>query len=101
MLLLVVGDVVGLAVRAPPCVTAVSDDGQQPRALIAPAKTGKIPPRAQIGLLHDVLRIVLIAHEMSRERIRVVDQRNDRLLEAIQELWRHGSSSNESAPDIL
>src|SRR5437660_487160 len=72
-----------------PRIRAVSHDGEEPRALVAAVKTAEISPSAQIRLLHDVLRVVLIAKEMSRKRIRVVEQGHDGLLEAIQNAVAH------------
>ena len=49
-----------------------------------------VPPRAQIRFLHDILRVMLVAHEMTRERVCIVEQGHDDLLEGLERAVRHG-----------
>src|SRR5215218_3319964 len=75
--------------RAPPGIAAVAHDGEQPWSRVAPAERAVVAPRPQVHLLDDVLRVMLVAHEMARERVRVVEQRHDRALERLQRAIRH------------
>src|SRR3954468_17118542 len=67
--------------RTAPGVAAVAHDGEQPRPRIATMKAAIVAPGAQVRLLDDVLRVVLVAHEIARERVRVVERGHDDALE--------------------
>ena len=62
-----------------------------PRALVATPESGEEAPRAEIRFLHDVLRIVLVVHEVPCERVRVVHQWDEAPLESLQQAVRHSS----------
>jgi len=58
-----------------PRVAAISDDGQEPRPRIAVPKSVEVAKRSKNGVLHHVLRVVLVPEEIARQRIRVVQVR--------------------------
>src|SRR3954447_13885566 len=66
--LVVVRHILGAALSPSPAVATVANDGEQPGALVAAPKARIVPPRAQIRLLHDVLRLVLVAHDVAGGR---------------------------------
>jgi hypothetical protein len=68
------------------------DDREEPSTLIPATEARVEPPRAQIRLLHHVLRVVLVAQKMSRKRVRVIEERDDVFLEAIVEALAQCSS---------
>src|SRR5213076_780434 len=56
----------------------VANDREQPRSPVADrgsAETPEIPQRAQGGVLHDVLGIVVVPREVARQRVRGVQMR--------------------------
>lgn len=83
MLLLVESDALCMVSPSAPGVAAMSHDRKKPRALVAATEARVEPPCAQIRFLHHVLRIVLVVQEMARQRVRVINQRDDVVLEAI------------------
>jgi len=66
------------AVSAPPGVGGVAHDRQQPgtrAAALLPAEPADILERAQVGVLHDVLRVVVVPRQIARQRVRGVEMR--------------------------
>src|SRR2546428_13978615 len=62
----------------PPGVRRVAHDREQPGTTLAArgtAESVEILERAQVGLLHDVLRVVVVAQEVPRQRVRGVQMR--------------------------
>jgi hypothetical protein len=71
-----------LALLAPlePRVNGVADDGEQPGARVASAKTAEEFESAQTGFLHHVAGIVLVAGKPAREVIGRIEMRQNRFL---------------------
>ena len=65
-------------------VAAVSNDRQQPGARVASTKCGKVAHGAQRGVLHDILRIVLVAQKVPRQRVCAVEVYEYEALKAIE-----------------
>src|SRR3954466_4953563 len=87
--LVVVRHILGAALFPSPAVATVANDGEQPGALVSTPKTRVVPPRAQIRLLHDVLRLVLVAHDVPGKCVGSVHQGNELLLEAVEKAVSH------------
>ena len=66
---------IGSTVSLQPGERRVPHDRQDPRSRIAAAKTAGKSERAQIRVLHDILGIVIVAHQPSREVIRSIHMR--------------------------
>ena len=72
---------IGSPVALEPGERGVAHDRENPRARIAAAKSARKPERAQVGLLHDVLRVVVVTHQPSREVVRSIHMREERAVE--------------------
>jgi hypothetical protein len=81
--LLVEGRRQGLArsTAAPPSVEGVPHDPKEPRLAVPAAEGREILERAQAGVLHDVLRLVVITGEMPREIEGGIQVRQHRVFE--------------------
>jgi hypothetical protein len=75
-----------------PREAAVPDDGQQPGSRAAIPIAFEIAQCAQHGILDSVLRVVLVAQQIPRERVRIVQVRKDDSLEPFDVALSHGSS---------
>ena len=71
------------ALTSQPGHTTVSHDGQQPRPRIPFSIAVKVPYRAQHRVLNEILRVMLVAHQIARERVRIVEMRQDNSFEPI------------------
>src|SRR5712671_499252 len=76
------------AVPAPPGVRGVAHDRQQPRAAVAGTalspEAAEVLERTQVGVLHDVLRVVVITREVARQRVSGVQVRQHDRFESLQ-----------------
>ena len=64
-----------------PRVAAVPDDREQPRPGIEHDERVVMAERTKERLLHDVLRVVIVPHEVARKCVRVVQEWQDGALE--------------------
>jgi len=72
-----------------PGKTAIADDRQKPGARVTVAIAIEVADCPQHGVLNRVLRVVLVAKEIARERIRVVQVWDDDSLESLDISLRH------------
>jgi hypothetical protein len=82
------------AVLSQPGHAAVSHDGQQPRPRVAFAIAVEVPQRTEHRVLDDILRVVLVAQEIARERVRIVQMRQHNSFEALDVALGHGSEGD-------
>ena len=72
---------IGSPVALEPGERRVAHDRENPRARIAAAKSARKPERAQIGVLHDVLCVVVVMHQPSGEVVRSIHMREEGAVE--------------------
>lgn len=77
------------AVPRVPCVAAIANDGQEPRPRITIAKVVEGLDGAKDGILSHILRVVLVAQQIARQGMCVVQVRQYDVSELICVLLRH------------
>ena len=51
----------------------ITNNGEKPRPSVPPGKRSEVTKRAQRCFLHNVLRVVIVAHEPSRQTIASIE----------------------------
>src|SRR5256885_1950652 len=82
------------APAAPQAVSRIAHDRQQPgarAALVVAAEAVEMLERPQAGVLNDVLRLVLVPHQVARQRVRGIEVRQDDGFESRHVQWAFGN----------
>jgi hypothetical protein len=69
------------AIAPKPGEGGIVHDREYPGAWIAATKPSRKPKSAQIGFLHDVLRVVIVTNQPSRETVGGIHMRKERAVE--------------------
>jgi hypothetical protein len=70
-------------------MTAIAYDREQPRPSVAVTIAVEVAERAQHRVLDDILRIMLVAQKIARERVRIVQMRQYNSFEPLYVALRH------------
>src|SRR5437879_13814610 len=87
----------------PPGVRRVAHDREQPGTTLATrgtAESVEVLERAQVGLLHDVLRVVVVPHQVMRQRVRGIHVRQYDRFESLELVWLQPVLKVRSAPSV-
>src|SRR5438067_1501413 len=72
-----------------PGMAAIANDGEQPCPRVTVAVAIEVSEGSEDGVLNDILRIVLVAKEIVRKRVRVIEMREHESLEGLDVTLRH------------
>ena len=69
-----------MTIQTAACIT---NNGEEPRPTISPGKRSEIAERTQGCFLHDVLRVVLVSYEPSRQTIASIEVWQNDFVESV------------------
>src|SRR5581483_2584373 len=79
-------------VPAEPGVAGVPHDREEPGAHVSAPEAAEVANRPEEGVLHRVLRVVVVPEEVARQRVRRVQVRESQFLELRRRGWVHSGS---------